>query len=116
MSDLSEQTCEACRFDAPRVQAAEQEELGREIPEWETVSVDGVERLRRVFKLKDYQQALAFTQRIAAMAEAENHHPLLVLEWGKVTVEWWTHKIEGLHRNDYISAAKTDRLWSEFGL
>ena len=115
MSDLSNETCEACRFDAPRVQEDERQELGQQIPDWETVTVDQVERLRRVFKLKDYQQAVQFTNRIADLAEAENHHPLIVLEWGKVTVEWWTHKIQGLHRNDFISAAKTDRLLGELG-
>jgi 4a-hydroxytetrahydrobiopterin dehydratase len=114
MSELINETCEACRFDAPRVRPEEREELGRQVPDWETVEIDQVERLRRVFKLKDYAQALAFTNRVAEMAEAENHHPLIVLEWGKVTVEWWTHKILGLHRNDFIAAAKTDRIRSEF--
>jgi 4a-hydroxytetrahydrobiopterin dehydratase len=115
MSDLNNETCEACRFDAPRVQEDERQELGQQIPDWETVTLDQVERLRRVFKLKDYKHAVEFTNRIANLAEAENHHPLIVLEWGKVTVEWWTHKIQGLHRNDFISAAKTDRLWRELG-
>ena len=113
MSDLSQETCEACRFDAPRVRPEERQELGAQIPDWQTVTVDDVERLRREFKLKDYKAALAFTNAIADMAEAENHHPLIVLEWGKVTVEWWTHKISGLHRNDFISAAKTDRILAE---
>lgn len=113
MSDLSNETCEACRFDAPRVRDDERNELGHQIPEWETVKVDEMERLRRTFKLKDYLQAVAFTNHIAEVAEKEDHHPLIVLEWGKVTVEWWTHKIKGLHRNDFISAAKTDRLFAD---
>ena len=114
MSDLIEETCEACRFDAPRVTSAERQELSPQIPQWDVTTVDEVERLRRVFKLKDYKQAVAFTNEIAELAEKENHHPLIVLEWGKVTVEWWTHKIHGLHRNDFISAAKTDQLWSSY--
>ena len=110
MSELTEMTCEACRFDAPKVTAEEREEFAPKIPDWESVEVDGVERLRRVFKLKNYEQAVSFTNRIAEMAEKEDHHPLIVLEWGKVTVDWWTHKIEGLHKNDFIAAAKTDQL------
>ncbi len=110
MSELTEMTCEACRFDAPLVSDQDREKYQPEIPDWETVRVDDIERLRRVFKLKNYAEALAFTNRIAAMAEAQDHHPLIVLEWGQVTVEWWSHKIKGLHKNDFIAAAKTDAL------
>ena len=110
MTDLTEMTCEACRFDAPKATDQERAEFSQQIPDWDVVVVDGVERLKRQFKLKNYAQAVALTNRIAELAEKEDHHPLIVLEWGKVTVEWWTHKIGGLHRNDFISAAKTDDL------
>ena len=113
MSELTEMTCEACRFDAPKATDEERAEFSRQIPDWEVVTVDGVERLKRQYKLKNYRQALDFTNRIGEMAEQEDHHPLIVLEWGKVTMEWWTHKIGGLHRNDFISAAKTDSLAPE---
>jgi 4a-hydroxytetrahydrobiopterin dehydratase len=110
MTELTEMTCEACRFDAPKATEQERKEFSQQIPDWEVVTVDGVERLKRQFKLKNYAQSVKFTNCIAELAEAEDHHPLIVLEWGKVTVEWWTHKIKGLHRNDFISAAKTDKL------
>ena len=110
MTDLTEMTCEACRFDAPKAADQERAEFSQQIPDWDVVVVDGVERLKRQFKLKNYAQAVVLTNRIAELAEKEDHHPLIVLEWGKVTVEWWTHKIGGLHRNDFISAAKTDDL------
>lgn len=113
MSDLSQETCEACRFDAPRVEAAEAAELAQQIPNWDQVEQDGIPRLRRVFALSNYAQAVALTLAIAEMAEREDHHPLIVLEWGRVTVEWWSHKIRGLHRNDFVAAAKTDRLFAE---
>jgi 4a-hydroxytetrahydrobiopterin dehydratase len=74
------------------------------------VTVDGVQRLSRTFVWPNFAEALAFTDRVGALAEAEGHHPLLITEWGKVTVQWWTHKIKGLHRNDLIMAAKTDAL------
>ena len=72
--------------------------------------VDGIKRLRRAFKFKDFREAMQFTNRVGELAEQEDHHPAILTEWGKVTVTWWTHKIKGLHRNDFIMAAKTDSL------
>jgi 4a-hydroxytetrahydrobiopterin dehydratase len=72
--------------------------------------VDGLKRLERVFKFKNFAEALAFTNEIGRIAEAEDHHPLIITEYGQVTVNWWTHKIKGLHRNDFIVAAKTDKI------
>jgi 4a-hydroxytetrahydrobiopterin dehydratase len=95
------------------VTAEEEQALGREIPEWTVLERDGERRLERVFTFPDFAQALAFTNRVGALAEAEGHHPALLTEWGRVTVGWWTHKIGGLHRNDFIMAAKTDRVWSD---
>ncbi|HVK98291.1 MAG TPA: 4a-hydroxytetrahydrobiopterin dehydratase [Dongiaceae bacterium] len=107
---LSEQVCEACRADAPKVSDAELKELLRQIPDWSPISRDGVLLLERVFKFKDFAQALAFTNRVGALAEEAAHHPALLTEWGKVTVTWWTHKIKGLHKNDFILAARTDEV------
>ena len=110
MPDLTNERCVACRRDAPRVTDAEIRGLKPAIPEWELIERDGIPRLERVYQFPDFQAALAFTQRVGALAEAEGHHPALLTEWGRVTVTWWTHKIRGLHRNDFIMAAKTDRL------
>jgi 4a-hydroxytetrahydrobiopterin dehydratase len=110
MSTLQESACIACRADAPRVTDEEIAELKPQIPDWQIIERDGIRRLERVFRLKDFAQALAFTNKVGAIAEAEGHHPALLTQWGSVTVTWWTHKIRGLHRNDLIMAAKTDRL------
>ena len=111
MSDtLTAERCVACRRDAPTVSEAEIAELRPQIPEWELVELDGVKRLRRVFSFDDFAQALDFTRTVGALAEEERHHPALLTEWGRTTVSWWTHKIKGLHRNDFIMAAKTDAL------
>jgi 4a-hydroxytetrahydrobiopterin dehydratase len=75
------------------------------------VEGDGVKRLRRSFAFEDFAQALAFATRVGAAAEQEGHHPALLIEWGRVTVDWWTHAIGGLHRNDFVMAAKTDELF-----
>ncbi len=115
MEALTQMQCVACRKDAPTVTDAEAAELGLQVPDWEMVDVEGVKRLHRVFRFDDFAQALAFTNAVGAAAEDEGHHPALLTEWGRTTVSWWTHKIKGLHRNDFIMAAKTDALYQSVG-
>jgi 4a-hydroxytetrahydrobiopterin dehydratase len=110
MTDLSAETCQECRPGAPAVREAEAETLLAQLPSWSVVQRDGVRQLQRVFTFSDFAAALAFTNRVGALAEAHGHHPALLTEWGRVTVRWWTHAIHGLHRNDFVMAAKTDRL------
>jgi 4a-hydroxytetrahydrobiopterin dehydratase len=112
MSELSQLKCVACRGGDPQLTDSEIAELQPQVPDWQIIEVDGIKRLQRVFKLKNYAQALDLTNKIAAIAEGEDHHPLIVLEWGRVTVQWWTHVVKGLHKNDFIMAAKTDGNYS----
>ena len=107
---LTNQTCVACRRDAPRVTNEEMAALLPEIPDWELQDHGSVPRLVRTYRVPTFRDAVSLTNAIANLAEAEGHHPALLTEWGKVTVSWWTHKIRGLHRNDFIMAAKTDAL------
>ena len=100
--------CVACRRDAPTVTDAEIDELLPQIPGWELIELEGINRLRRVFLFDDFAQALEFTTKVGRLAEEEGHHPALLTEWGRTTVTWWTHKIKGLLRNDFIMSAKTD--------
>ena len=115
MSTLTQAKCVACRRDAPTLTDAEIEELRPHVPHWEVVEIDDVRRLRRVFSFDDFAEALEFTNAVGEIAEAEGHHPALLTEWGRTTVTWWTHKIRGLHRNDFIMAAKTDALPAAVG-
>ncbi|MEN8199807.1 MAG: 4a-hydroxytetrahydrobiopterin dehydratase [Thermodesulfobacteriota bacterium] len=108
---LSKQKCEACSAKAPLASAEQITSLHLQIPEWDIVEDDGVQKLRRGFSFKNFKQALAFTVRVGEMAEAEGHHPLCITEWGKVEVLWWSHIIGGLHVNDFVAAAKTDALY-----
>jgi 4a-hydroxytetrahydrobiopterin dehydratase len=103
--------CVACRKDAPTLTDDEIAALHPQIPDWNIVDLDGIKRLSRVFPFADFAKALDFTDKVGALAEEEGHHPALQTEWGRTTVTWWTHKIEGLHRNDFIMAAKTDELY-----
>ncbi|MCD6008777.1 4a-hydroxytetrahydrobiopterin dehydratase [Halomonas sp. IOP_31] len=108
--ELSQQQCEACSFDAPRVSHSEIERFKAAIPDWQIVERDGIMQLERPFTFRNFKQALAFTNRIGELAEEAGHHPALLTEWGKVTVTWWSHAIKGLHKNDFILAARTDEV------
>ena len=111
METLTQMKCVACRKGEPTVTAAEIAEFNPQIPDWEIVEIDTIESLRRVFPFDDFAQALDFTRRVGELADEEGHHPALLTEWGRVTVTWWTHAIGGLHRNDFVMAAKTDGLY-----
>jgi len=110
MTNLHQMKCVACRGGDPSLTDAEIADLMPHVPQWQIVVRDGIQNLERVFQLKNFAQALEFTNKIGAIAEGEDHHPLIVLEWGRVTVRWWTHVVKGLHKNDFIMAAKTDEL------
>jgi len=112
MTALVTEKCTACRRDAPLVTQAEIQELKPEVPDWAIVERDGIRKLERVFSFANFADALSFTNRVGALAEDEGHHPAILTEWGRVTVTLWTHKIRGLHRNDFIMAAKIDSFAS----
>ena len=113
MNNLAPLKCIACRGGDPSLTDAEIADLQPHVPQWQLVTQDNILRLQRVFKLKNYAKSLEFTNKIAAIAEAEDHHPLIILEWGRVTVQWWTHVVKGLHKNDFIMAAKTDEIFAQ---
>ena len=89
----------------------EMKELLREVPEWSVENRDGINQLERVYRFRNFVQAMAFTNQVGEIAEQVGHHPALLTEWGRVTVTWWSHKIKGLHVNDFIMAARTDNLY-----
>lgn len=110
MTVLSNKTCEVCRVGAPPATQKEINSFKPQIPDWKITTVDDVSHLIRVFKFNNFIEAIAFTNKIGDLAEYEAHHPAILTEWGSVKVSWWTHKINGLHMNDFIMAAKTDNL------
>jgi 4a-hydroxytetrahydrobiopterin dehydratase len=112
MQDLAKVKCLECRGEEPQVTEAEIAEYAPQIPEWHIVERENVKRLERVFAFKTFRQALSFTNQVGELAETQDHHPVIITQWGKVTVTWWTHVIKGLHRNDFIMAAKTDQLYA----
>lgn len=110
MAELTQQHCEPCRVGAPTVPRAEQQALLSTLIGWQIVDKKSVQQLLKVYDFADFLSALEFANKVAELAEAEGHHPALLIEWGRVTVRWWTHKIKGLHQNDFLMAAKTDAL------
>ena len=113
MTELTQMKCVACRSDSPRVTEEEISEFKPRIPDWNLLEVEGIKRLENDYRFDNFEKALAFTNSIGNIAEEEDHHPAILTEWGSVKVSWWTHKIKGLHKNDFIMAAKTDRIFSE---
>ena len=111
MTELLEQKCVPCTGSLPPATAEEINIYKTQIPDWDLITENGELRLQRVYQFPNFQTALAFTNRVGDIAEAEGHHPVLLTEWGKVTVTWWTHAINGLHHNDFIMAAKSDAVF-----
>jgi 4a-hydroxytetrahydrobiopterin dehydratase len=107
---LVEQTCQACRADTPQASDEQIALWQQEIPQWKLVEEDGCAKLQRLFSFTNFAEAMSFSRRVAELADSLDHHPALLTEWGQVTVTWWTHKIGGLHHNDFICAARTDLL------
>ena len=110
MENLYEKHCEACQLGAPLVNDEEANDLLLKVPGWKRGSHEGVEKLTREFYFVEFKDSFTFTYKIATLSERESHHPSILTEWGKVTVFWWTHKINGLHVNDFIMAAKTNMI------
>ena len=107
-AELAKEPCQACRPDSPRTSEQEARMLLAALPNWRIVAEEGVDQLQAAYTFADFAAALAFVNRVGALAEAADHHPRLTLEWGRVEVAWWTHTIGGLHRNDFIMAARCE--------
>ena len=112
MSGLTQSSCVPCKGGVPTLTDAEIAKYAPDVPEWRVVVRDGVPRIEREYTFRDFRSALEFTVQVGELAEREQHHPDIHLSWGKVRVETWTHKIKGLHRNDFILAAKSDQLYT----
>ncbi len=113
MENLHKLKCVTPRAGEPTLTDSEISVLQPQVPDWQIKEVNGEKRLERIFKFKNFAEALEFTNKVGAIAEEQDHHPMIITEWGKVTIDWWTHKIGGLHKNDFIMAAKTDQLYQQ---
>ncbi len=111
MEKLSFENCVPCRGGVPPLTENEIIDLRLNTPMWQTVEVEGIKRLTREFTFEHYDDALIFTMRVGRLAQEQDHHPTITVRYKKVEVEWYTHTIKGLHRNDFIMAAKADTAY-----
>ncbi len=105
MSELAEKQCVPCRGDVPPLGSDRVAELLDQLDRW---CVKDGHHITKTYEFPDFAQALAFVNRVGAIAEQQGHHPDIYLTWGKVQVDTWTHKIDGLTESDFILAAKID--------
>ena len=106
---LAAKHCKPCRGGVPPLRGAELEKLSSQLPDWKVVAEH---HIMKTFVFPDFKTALAFVNRAGAIAEAEGHHPDLLLTWGRVDVKTYTHKIDGLTESDFILAARIDQAFS----
>jgi 4a-hydroxytetrahydrobiopterin dehydratase len=111
MANLSELNCSPLSASSVALPGADITHNLVQVPQWRLLEKDGLQRLERVYKFKNFKEALAFAMKVGQAAEEQDHHPAILIEWGQVTVDWWTHKVKGLHLNDFIMAARTDKLY-----
>lgn len=112
MGELDQKRCVPCRGDLPPLSRSEVDRLLMKVPGW-ALSGDEPLRIRREFKFKNFKEALAFVNRVGAVAESEGHHPNITIHsWNRVLIELYTHKINGLHENDFVMAAKIEKIFT----
>jgi 4a-hydroxytetrahydrobiopterin dehydratase len=113
MNELANMHCTKITKDTPQMGDNDIQKYIAGLPGWQLKMKDDEPRIEKVFAFKDFDQAAGFTMGVARKSKEEDHHPAILTEWGKVTVSWWTHKIKGLHLNDFIMAAKTEQLYQD---
>jgi len=113
MNELAQSHCSPIDSNSKQLSETEINQLGKKLTGWLIFKKEDELRLEKSYKVQDFHHAMEFTDQIGREAEKEDHHPAILTEWAKVTVTWWTHKIKGLHLNDFIMAAKTDHLYGE---
>ena len=111
MEDLKQRKYEACRPDAPKATESEIATYSKAIPEWKIIQDEGLDKLVRCYSTQKYAETLKLVNLIADLSEEEGHHPVMIFEFRQLTVYWWSHKMKGLHVNDFICAAKCDEIY-----
>ena len=107
MSELASKTCVHCRGGTPPLKGEQLHSYSHQLPNWHVVDEH---HITRTFTFPDFQKALDFVNRVGAVAEEQGHHPDILLSWGRAEITTWTHSVDGLTENDFILAAKIDRI------
>ena len=112
--NMSQKNCEPCKRGAPKLNDTKIIKYLKEVTSWRVVSEDEELKLLKIFDFVDFEETMYFVNKVAALAEQNGHHPVMLVEFRSVKIWWWTHKIGGLHENDFIMAAKTDEILNTF--
>lgn len=112
MTDLSIEEYKACQPGDSHLSESEINLYLEQLQEWQVTEQNQIKRLKRIYLFNNFMQAIEFVNMVAELAESVNHHPRMIIEWGRASVMWWTHTIGGLHKNDFIMAKKTDGIFS----
>ena len=112
--NLAQKTCEPCKKGAQKLSDTQIIAYLKEVSSWRVVSEDEELKLFKLFEFVDFEETMYFVNKVAALAEHEGHHPVMLVEFRSVKVWWWTHKIRGLHENDFIMGTKTDEILNAF--
>jgi len=108
---LSSKKCAPCEGGIPPLPYGKIKKLAKETPTWQIAEEYKIRKLIKDYEFKDFSEAMEFVNKVADIAESEDHHPnIFVRDWNKVKLEIYTHKIRGLHENDFILAAKIDTI------
>lgn len=110
MTDLKNSVCTPCEEGGTPMNQEQIAKYIGEVPTWKVVEEDYISKLVKEFSFENFVEAIKFADKVAELAEENGHHPKLIVEWGKVTVIWWTHAVKGLHHNDFVMAAKTEEI------
>lgn len=113
MSQLSQMQLQPCSSSTPALDMEQINQYLTHLPDWQLINTSDIASLQRSYAFRDFVSAMAFSNQVAELAEQANHHPSILIEWGKVTVTWWTHLIHGLHINDCIMAARCDQQYTD---
>lgn len=111
MSELAGRACQPCRKGDRPLSEIEIASLLPSLPDWRVVERESIPRLERSFPFPDFKTALDFANLVGELADKEDHHPAILISWGRAAVSWWTFVADGLHENDFILAARTDLLF-----
>ena len=113
MTKFAQKICVACQPDAEPATQSEIDRFFTDNPEWSLVVTGTVKSIEKVYKFSSFADALRFTNLVGEVAEQEGHHPAITTEWGRVGVQWWSHKIANVHLNDLILAARCDQRYAK---
>jgi len=111
MTALADQTLQACNKNSSPLSENGIGEYLKELTEWELIIDRNINQISKTYTFNNFKSAQSFSVEIGNIAEAENHHPRICIEWGKVSVCWWTHVVSGLFINDFIMAARCDKAY-----